>query len=78
MNNDFVTALRVRQHGADLLDRAERDRLARVVRRARSGRAPVIVATRRHLRWGAWRRQPEVVAGCAPMGLGLASGEAHR
>jgi hypothetical protein len=58
MNSDWVTALRVQQHQADLLREAEEHRLALAARRRRRESTP----PRRVARW--WRR--EVSPNCQP------------
>jgi hypothetical protein len=58
MNSDYVTALRVQQHQADLLRQVEEHRLAPAARRGpRESPAPGRTA-----RW--WRR--EVLPNCQP------------
>jgi hypothetical protein len=58
MNSDYVTALRVHQHQADLVRRAEEHRLALAARACPPDPTP----PRQTLRW--WRRQ--VLPNCQP------------
>jgi hypothetical protein len=59
MNSDYVTALRVQQHQADLLRRAEEHRVALTARPC----PRELPAPRRTARWR-WRR--EVLPNCHP------------
>ena len=59
MNSDYVTALRVQQRQADLVRRAEEDRLALAARPCPPDSTP----SRRNIRWW-WRR--ELLPNCQP------------
>ena len=52
MNSDFVTALQLEQHRADLVADAEHHRLVQAARQGRHDRAELVTTARRRRSWG--------------------------